>query len=175
MRTYCEYVSRAPVLGVTLVIGLLLLGVVFPALPIGGEMLDVRPGYTYDEVIAALDGYGAQGRGVYAWASATLDTVLPVIYVSFLAGLIYRFRPTERLWWLASLPVAAGVLDLGENVQIIHMLLHYPDISAGQVARASVFTVSKGYAVTVCLALAGLLLARAAGSHVVHRVRGRNR
>ncbi len=172
MQAYFEFVSRAPVLGTTLVAGLLLLVVVFPALPIGGDLLDVRSSYTYDEAVAALEGYGEQGRRVYAWASATLDTVLPVIYVSFLAGLVYRFRPSERLGWLAYLPVAAGVLDLGENVQIICMLLHYPDISAGQVASASVFTLSKGYAVSVCLALAVILLALSAGRRVVHGMRG---
>jgi len=173
MRTYCEFVSRTPVLGVTLGAAVLLLGAVFPALPIGDEMLDVKAGYTYAEAVAALDGYGEQGRRVYTWASVTLDTVLPVVYVSFLAGLVYRFRPRDRLWWLAYLPLAAGVLDLCENVQIIRMLIHYPDISAGQVASASAFTVAKSYAVSLCLVLAGILLATAAGGRAWRRVRGR--
>ncbi len=54
---------------------------VFPALPNGGEMLDVKAGYTYPEVVAAMEGYGEQGRRVYAWSSAVLDTLLPVVYV----------------------------------------------------------------------------------------------
>ena len=173
MRTYFEFASRAPVLGATLVAAMILLVAVFPALPIGGEMLDVKPGYTYDEVISALDGYGAQGRRVYAWSSATLDTVLPVVYVSFLAGLVYRFRPRECLWWLASLPVAAGVLDLCENIQIVLMLMQYPDIDAGQVASASLFTLSKRYAVVVCLVLAVTLMATTMGGRTLRRLRGR--
>jgi len=173
MRTYFEFASRAPVLGVTLVVAVILLVAVFPALPICGDMLDVKSGYTYDEALSALDGYGAQGRRVYAWSSATLDTVLPVVYVSFLAGLVYRFRPRECLWWLAYLPVATGVLDLCENVQVVLMLIQYPDIDAGQVASASLFTLSKRYAVLVCLMLAVTLMAISVGGRALRRVGGR--
>ena len=159
MRQYLESASRTPVLSATLVAMLVLLVVVFPALPIGGEMLDVKTGYTYAEAVAAMESYGERGRQVYAWSSATLDVLLPVVYVSFLAGFIYRFRPTERLWTLACLPLAAGVLDLCENVQVVLMLTRYPDVSAGQVTVASWFTLSKGYAVSLCLLLAITLAA----------------
>ena len=170
MRQYLESASRTPVLSATLLAMLVLLVVVFPALPIGGEMLDVRTaGYTYAEAVAAMESYGERGRQVYAWSSATLDVLLPVVYVSFLAGFVYRFRPTERLWKLACLPLAAGVLDLCENVQVVLMLTRYPDVSAGQVAVASWFTLSKGYAVSLCLLLAIVLAAVAA----VRRVRPR--
>ena len=154
MRGYFEFASRTPVL-VALFATKILLSAVFPNLPIGGDMLDVKKlGYTFDEAETALKGYGEQGRRVYAWSSATLDTVFPVVYASFLAGFVYRFRPGECLWWLAYLPVAAGVLDLCENVQIILMLCQYPNISAGQVASASLFTLSKWSTIFVCSALA---------------------
>lgn len=168
MRTYLEFGSRTRVLVATLVTTLLLLLAVFPALPIEGDLLDVRSGYTHEEVVAAMEGYGEQGRRVYAWSSATLDTLLPLAYVSLLAGAAYRFRPTERAWRLAWLPVAAGALDLGENVQVIVMLTRYPDVSAGQVAIASLFTQWKGYALLLSLALAVLLTVFAA----VRRGRG---
>ena len=157
MREYFEFVSRPPVLSATLVALLVLLLAVFPAIPIGGESLDAKAGYTYPEVVVAMEGYGEQGRRVYAWSSGTLDTLLPVVYVSLMAGLVYRFRPTERVWKLAYLPLAAGVLDLCENVLIILMLTWYPDVSASQVAGASFFTVSKGYAILICAALAIVL------------------
>lgn len=120
-------------------------------------MLDVKAGYTYQEVVAAMESYGEQGRLVYVWSSVILDTLLPVAYVSLLTGLVYRFRPTERLWKLAYLPLAAGVLDLCENVLIVLMLTRYPNVSIEQVASASFFTVSKGYAVMLCVALALVL------------------
>ena len=158
MKTYFEAVSRTPVLGAALMSALILVAV-FPALPIGGELLDVKSGYTYREAVVALESYGEQGRRVYAWSSATLDTLLPVVYVSLLAGLVYRFRPTERLWKLAYLPVGAGVLDLCENIQIILLLVLYPDVSARQVVTASLFTLSKGYALSACVVLAATLAA----------------
>jgi len=105
--------------------------------------------------------YGPEGRRVYAWASPTLDTLFPIVYVSFFAGLIYRCRPTERLWWLAFIPVAAGIVDLGENIQITAMLIQYPDVSPAQAAGASLFTQIKGYNGPIYQILALLLLALA--------------
>ncbi len=58
MRKYVESASRTPALSATLVATLVLLVVVFPALPIGGEMLDVKAGYTYAEAVAAMESYG---------------------------------------------------------------------------------------------------------------------
>ena len=162
MRRYFEFCSRTLALCATMASGLVLLLAVFPALPVGGELLDVRDGYTYAEVLAALEGYGESGRRVYAWASVTLDTLFPALYASFLAGLVYRFRPAERWWRLAYLPVAAALIDLGENIQIVLMLTRYPDISTGQVAAASLFTSLKGVASLLCLTLA-IALAVVAG------------
>ena len=111
---------------------------------------------------------------VYANVSlAHMDALLPFAYVSFLAGLVYRFRPTERLWSLTCVPVAAGVLDLCENVQVVLMLTRYPDVSAGQVAAASWFTLSKGYTVLTCLLLVIVLAAVAAARRVRHGLRDR--
>ncbi|MDE0621124.1 MAG: hypothetical protein OXH83_05590 [Bryobacterales bacterium] len=173
MRKPIEFASRTPVLSATLTATLVLSVVVFPVLPIGGEMLDVKMGYTYAEAVAAMDSYGERGRQVYAWSSLTLDALLPFVFVSFLAGFVYRFRPTERYWTLACLPLAAGVLDLCENIQVVLMLAGFPDVSAGQVAVASWFTLSKWYAVSVCLLLAATLAAIAGGRRVRDGLRDR--
>ena len=68
MRELFESASRTRVLNATLVTVLVLLVAVFPALPIGGEMLDVRAGYTYPEAVAALwrEGGGCM-RGAGSW------------------------------------------------------------------------------------------------------------
>lgn len=157
MRTCFESASATPVLVATLLSTLFLVLVVFPVLPVGGELLDAKSGYTYEEAVAALESYGEQGRRVYAWSSATLDTLLPVAYASFLAGLLYRVRPAERLWRLAYVPIGAGVLDLCENVQIIFLLVGYPEVSVPQVASASLFTLSKGYTLSACVVMAAAL------------------
>lgn len=156
MRVYLDFVSGGLALG-TLATTLVLLFAVFPALPVGGEMLDVKAGYSHEEAVAAMEGYGEQGRRVYAWSAGTLDTLLPLVYASFLAGAVYRLRPAERFWRLAWLPLAAAALDLCENVQIVVMLTGYPDVSAGQVASASLFTMLKSYALLLSLALTVVL------------------
>lgn len=160
MTRYFEFAARTPVLLASLAAALALLVVVFPlVLPV--DMLDARPGYSHAEAAAAIAGYG-ELRLRYVWVSATLDTALPVLLVTFLAGLIHRFRHgREKLALLAVwLPVAGGVLDLAENAQIIVLLLEFPDIGAGQVALASACTVAKSVCFAASLA-AGLALAGA--------------
>lgn len=145
MKPYFEFSGRTRTLLVTLAATVAFLFLVFPNLPINGEMLDLKPGYSYDEAMASLEEYGPDGRVVYAWGSMLLDTLFPLVYVTLFAGLIYRFRLTERTWWLAFVPVVAGIWDLMENLQITAMLIRYPDIGAAQVAWASAFTMVKGY------------------------------
>ena len=145
MRSYFEFASRTPTLAVTFVATLVFLVLVFPNLPIGGESLDMKPGYSHEEAMASMEEYGPEGRTTYAWGSALLDTLFPICYVTLFAGLIYRFRLTEGTWVLAFIPVIAGLGDLGENAQITTMLLQYPDVGVTQVAWASAFTIFKGW------------------------------
>ena len=162
-RPYLEFVARTPVL-IIAAIATVALGASFQALPIGGEMLDVRAGYEHGEVMAAMEQYGDAGRRVYLWASASLDTLFPIVACSLLAGLIFRLRSSERLTVLALVPIAGGVLDLGENVQVMAMLVGYPDISEAQVASASTFTQLKWLAFNasflLVIALGGIALVR---------------
>ncbi len=168
MKNYLEFVSKGRRLGILFAAVLVLLVLVFPALPVGGEMLDVRTGYTDADVVAAMEGYGEQGRRVYAWSSALLDTLLPVLYVSLLAGLLYRLRPSAATWRLAFLPVAAGVLDLCENVLVIVMLNRFPDVSASLATTASFFTSVKWYAMWLSMVLVLVFAVVAA----IRRLRG---
>ena len=75
MRELFESASRTRVLNATLVTVLVLLVAVFPALPIGGEMLDVRAGYTYPEAVAAMESYW---RLAYVPLAMTLATASAV-------------------------------------------------------------------------------------------------
>lgn len=142
-RKYFEFAGGTTPLIVTFIGVLLMVLLVFPALPLSTGMIDVKLHYTLADIQATMLQYGPRGRAVYALASATLDTLFPVLYVTFFAGLIYRFRPTERWWAMAFIPVFAGAWDLCENAQIITMLLQFPDLSAAQVAAASFFTTVK--------------------------------
>lgn len=162
MRSYFEFAGRTRTLAITFAATAAFLVVVFPSLPIGGEMLDMKPGYSHEEAMASMTEYGPDGRTTYAWASAVLDTLFPIFYVTFFAGLIYRFRPTEGTWILAFIPVIAGLGDLAENAQITAMLLQFPNVGAGQVAWASAFTMVKGWIIPVYMVL-GLGLSLVAG------------
>ena len=140
MTRYFVFASRIPVLCTTLVGTLVWMFLVFPALPLGADMLDVRLGYSWQELGEAMEQYGASGRALYAWASPTLDTVFPMLYVTLFAGILTRFAPRDSWRVLAWLPVLAGAWDLCENAQITAMLLMYPDITPTQVEVASFFT-----------------------------------
>lgn len=156
---------------------LLMLLLVFPALPINGELIDLKLHYTLADIEAAMRQYGPHGRAVYALASPTVDTLFPLLYVTFFSGLIYRLRPKQSLWVMAFIPVVAGLWDLCENGQITAMLLQYPDISAPQVAVASFFTsvkhlLSAAYELTGVVFLALFLLRRVKRARQRPGVRG---
>jgi len=140
MTRYFVFASRTPVLWATLAGSLVWVFLVFPALPLGADMLDIRVGYSWQELVSAMEQYGASGRAIYAWASPILDTLFPMLYVTLFAGILYRFAPRDSWRVLAWLPVLGGAWDLCENAQITAMLLMYPDITPGQVAVASFFT-----------------------------------
>ena len=159
MNRYFTFAGRTWTLAVTFLATLAFLFAVFPALAIGGTMLDVMPGYSHTEAMAAMEGYGASGRSVYATASLTLDTLFPLVYVTLFSGLIHRFRWSDRTAFLAWIPVVAGIVDLGENVQIVAMLFSYPNVGEAQVAVASAFTTVKGWLGPVYQLLAVALLA----------------
>ena len=152
VHRYLESVARTPALIVALFVTVLL-AAIFPTIPIGGEMLDVRQGYCHGEVMEAMAQYGEAGRRAYIWASASLDTLFPIAACSLLAGLVFRLRPNERLGTLVLVPIAGAFFDFGENIQIMVMLAGYPDISATQVAAASTFTQLKWLAINASFLL----------------------
>ena len=157
LKRLLEFAARTPVLVVAAIVATSLVVAVFPALPIGADLLDARFGYTHAAVMEAMAAYGEDGRRVYLWASLTLDTLLPIAYVGLLAGALHRLRPRECLWTLAAVPLAAGVLDIGENIQIVAMLLGYPDVLPAQVAAASLTTQLKAVAGLTSLGLVAVL------------------
>ena len=157
LKRSVAFAAKTAVLATTGITATTLLLVVFPALPIGGDLLDARFGYTCAEALEAMAAYGEVGRRVYLVAGLTLDTLLPVAYVGFFAGLVYRLRTKDRLWTLSLVPFGAGLLDLGENAQIAAMLVSYPNISPLQVAAASLSTQTKTIALLTSLAIVAAL------------------
>ena len=109
MKPYFEYVSKTSVLIFTFVFTYLFLLVIFPYFAGDVASLDARQdGYDFAEVMVALTGYGEAGRLRYALVSPTLDTLFPMVYVSFYVGILYRFAPMERLKGLVYIPFWGG-------------------------------------------------------------------
>lgn len=171
MVRYLEFAARTKVLAVTLVCGLVLGFAVFPNLPIGGPSIDSQPGYGINRLTELMELYGEHGRRIYAWASLTLDVLFPAVYATFLAGLIWRCRPMRVFGWLALLPVAGALFDLGENVQVAIMLVNFPEVGESQVAMASAFTAMKWKVLNVTLIVAAACAIWAAAMFVFNRIR----
>ena len=140
MRRYFDHAAKTRTLSISFILTVVFIAFVFPSLPLGAVMLDILPRYGYQETLKIMEAYGEDGRLVYLWASPTLDTVFPFIYVTFFAGILYRFRPAESLWGVAGIPVIAGFVDLAENIQIVMMLAEYPALTKAQVSSASITT-----------------------------------
>lgn len=155
---YFTFAARTPTLVAAGLASAVLMVVVFPTLPLGAPPIDLLPHYSLVDIEHLMREYGPEGRRVHAWATPTLDTLFPLAYVTFFAGLLHRFAPNPGWRRTAWLPVFAGAWDLAENVQITAMLLDYPVLSATQVACASFFTQVK-HALTPVYTLLGAAFA----------------
>ena len=100
------------------------------------NMLDLRFGFNYSDVLYTVNSLGEEGRETCLLASLILDTIFPILYVSFFLG-IYSFLEIKRnVWYL--LPVLVGISDILENIQIsLIMVASVPEISNEQIFFAS--------------------------------------
>jgi len=124
---------------------------------LGLSILDTLPSYDLAIVKQNMIGYGEEGRIIYAWASLTLDTLFPLCYATFFAGLIVLLAGKGSLRWLSLLPFILGLVDLGENIQIFSMLAQFPQITEYQVNFASSTTLIKHSIVKAVYALIAFL------------------
>jgi hypothetical protein len=129
----------------------------------GRQILDIRP-YTAEQAHAALEAYGQTGRVAYLVYLAA-DLVTPLVYGALLAlaaGFAADqcgFSPTVTSVVIL-LPIAAGVLDWGENISLAILTLAFPNLIAlGWLAAT--FTVAKlaAFGVAFAVGLVGLVCA----------------
>jgi hypothetical protein len=164
---YLDFASRTRCLVVTGLLMVLSI-VVFYLIPvIGGRLIDLLPHYSHETMMALLESYGEEGRRLHVLATPTLDTLFPVIYVTFYAGLIHRLKP--RSWLLALAPICLGVVDMCENTHIVMMLVQYPDVAPGLVKSASVATFVKHRFTNLTLLIALVMIVL----RVVQRIKSR--
>jgi len=133
---------------------------IFPlfALPWLGRQVDLssEPGEAYEllfvstpeELYSSFEGYGEQGRKVYALGTATIDMAFPVASALFqgilITMLLRRAFPSRPRWQrLNLLPSGAALLDVTENLGLLVLLWSYPGRLTGLAAVTALITVFK--------------------------------
>lgn len=144
-----NFLARTSTLIATGVLTLVFLTLIylFLVIPLTGPLLDAVFGYDYEFVTGVMQSYGTDGRDLYVMLSLTLDTLLPLSYVALGTGLIHRLKPGYKS--VLAYPIVTGCLDLLENVQIMAMLVQFPEISDMQVGFSSFTNKSKFVLFTV--------------------------
>ncbi|KKK76276.1 hypothetical protein LCGC14_2865280 [marine sediment metagenome] len=112
-------------------------------------LFDMSPtGYDYATAMNLLAELGPKGRDVYLSLQLPLDFIYPALFsISYSFLIIWLVKRFKLLWsmcyWMAVLPIAAGLFDYAENIGIILMLLNFPEVSDVLVHASSFFTVLK--------------------------------
>ena len=113
------------------------------------KIFDLSPGgYSRDYAVKLLSALGDVGRKAYLSRQLPLDFIYPALFsVSSFLILAWLFLKRSdkgsRIFYLCSVPVVAGLFDYLENIQIVLLILNYPDITKAQVILSSTFTMVK--------------------------------
>lgn len=115
----------------------------------GMKIFDLLPGgYSYDYAVELLSALGNDGRKEYLSRQLPLDFIYPALFSisSFLmlAWLfLKRYDKGSKIFYLCFVPIFAGIFDYLENIQILFVILNYPDITKAQIVLSSAFTMVK--------------------------------
>jgi uncharacterized membrane protein YoaT (DUF817 family) len=126
-------------------------------LPEDVTVMDLRLSYTPQELYAALSALGEAGRAAYVRNILILDVAWPLVYGAFLTLLPrYAFaeQPPLRRRLLASFAVVGVLLDYGENMSVLALVLRFPDRIDPLARVASGFTTAKWVFVTAAMLVA---------------------
>lgn len=113
------------------------------------KIFDLSPsGYTYDYAIKLLSALGHDGRKEYLSRQLPLDFIYPLLFsISSFLMLAWLFLKKSdkdsRIFYLCFVPIVAGIFDYLENIQIMLMILNYPEVTKSQVVFSSAFTMVK--------------------------------
>jgi len=154
-------VSGKLVLLLFLITNVIYIGMLFYSLPKVAShapklvLFDMSPtGYNYSTAMNLLKELGPNGRDVYLSLQLPLDFIYPLLFsVTYSFLIIWLVKRFNLIWsehyWIAILPIAAGLFDYAENIGIILMLTHYPEISEALVLVSSIFTILKSMLTTL--------------------------
>ena len=146
----------------TQIVYLLMIGYSIPAVSAFSPELplfDMSPtGYTFDYANELLSALGAEGRNLYLTTQLPLDFIYPGLFaITYSLLLVWLFAKTcqanSKVYYVALVPLLAGIFDYMENLFIIKIINSFPDLQATTVANASTFTLLKSGFSTVFFVL----------------------
>lgn len=110
--------------------------------------LDLRLGYTYNDVMDLFTKMGETGRTDYIFSAQVIDSVYPWMYgmLLILAIALFSkkvFSENSPLKYLSFLPLLIISVDYAENYNTVSFLKQFPEISEAAVTTASFVTTTK--------------------------------
>jgi len=124
----------------------------------GMKLPDMMPeGYSYSYLMELFTALGETGRNVYLQQQLPLDMVYPALFALCYSLMLAFFlkkinKQNSLLIYLCYLPFIGGAADYLENISIITMLKHFPDISETLAVLSSGFSVIKSSTTSVYFA-----------------------
>ena len=118
-------------------------------LDLSKNALDLRLGYTAQDVINYFTLIGEDGRTDYKFAMSVIDVTFPIIYglilIIVLTNVVKKqFNSNPFLLFIFVLiPIAVVILDLLENRNTLSMMASFPNITEEMAAKGSLFTLTK--------------------------------
>ena len=103
--------------------------IIIPMLPyaVGQNLLDLKFGFQRDDVELTFSILGVEGKRLSIFVSLILDTIFPIVYVSFHLGIYHYSNYKNNL--IYSVPLLTGSFDLMENIQCA-MIMSIPSIES---------------------------------------------
>ena len=117
--------------------------------------------YSPDDLYAAAEAWGPDGRAAYVRARVTFDVIWPLVYGAFLlttlAWVWARGTPPGSRWRaVALLPVVTVALDYAENICAATVMARYPARTPVFAELAPFFTAGKWLALSASFMLLGI-------------------
>ena len=130
VRDYSKLIASSKALLLVLFSSILIsLFIIIPMLPyaVGQNLLDLKFGFQRDDVELTFSILGVEGKRLSIFVSLILDTIFPIVYVSFHLGIYHYSNYKNNL--IYSVPLLTGSFDLMENIQCA-MIMSIPSIDS---------------------------------------------
>ena len=130
VRDYSKLIASSKALLLVLFSSIIIsLFIIIPMLPyaVGQNLLDLKFGFQRDDVELTFSILGVEGKRLSIFVSLILDTIFPIVYVSFHLGIYHYSNYKNNFIYLV--PLLTGAFDLMENIQCA-MIMSIPSIDS---------------------------------------------